>query len=114
MSPKLIHLFYLFLGILAEVTATSSLPFTKEFTRLWPSVLVLGLYILGLFFLTLSLRIFPVGIAYAIWAGLGIVLVAIFGLWWHREKLDLVAIIGIVLIIVGVVLINVFSKSIKH
>lgn len=114
MYNKLIYFGYLLIGIIAEVIATSSLVYTKEFTRLWPSVAVLLLYLTSLFFLTLSFRVFPVGIAYAIWAGLGIVLVALFGFILQKQKLDTVAIIGISLIVIGVVVINLFSKSIKH
>ena len=114
MNNKLIYFGYLLLGIVAEVIATSSLPYTKEFSRLWPSLGVLALYVAGLFFLTLSIRLIPVGIAYAIWAGVGIVLVAIFGFVWHRQKLDTFAVIGIGLILAGVIVINLFSKSIKH
>ncbi len=114
MNEKLWSLFYLLLGIVAEVLATSSLIYTKEFTKLWPSVGVLILYIIGLFFLTLSLRVIPVGIAYAIWAGMGIVLVALFGFLIQKQKLDGYAISGIILILAGVLLINLFSKSIKH
>ena len=114
MYTKWIYFFYLLIGIIAEVIATSSLIYTKEFSRLWPSVGVIVLYIIGLFFLTLSLRVIPVGIAYAIWAGLGIVFVALFGFILHKQKLDTIAIIGISLIIIGVLLINLFSKSIKH
>ncbi len=114
MYNKWIYFCYLLLGIIAEVIATSSLVYTKEFTRLWPSIAVLLLYITSLFFLTLSFRVFPVGIAYAIWAGLGIVFVALFGFILQKQKLDTVAIIGITLIIIGVVVINLFSNSIKH
>jgi len=114
MYNKWIYFCYLLIGIVAEVIATSSLVYTKEFTRLWPSVGVLILYLISLFFLTLSLRGIPVGIAYAIWAGFGIVLVALFGFLLQKQKLDFVAIIGITLILIGVVIINLFSKSIKH
>jgi small multidrug resistance pump len=114
MQGKLIYFVYLMLGIVAEVIATSCLIYTKEFTKLWPSVGVLLMYVIGLFFLTLSLRAIPVGIAYAIWAGLGIVFVAIAGYFLHKQKLDTYAIVGIGLILVGVVLINLFSKSVKH
>ncbi len=114
MSQKILSLVFLCFGIMAETIATSSLVYTKEFTRLWPSVGVLVLYIIGLFFLTLSLRVLPVGIAYAIWAGLGIVFVALLGYFLHKQKLDAYAIIGIILILAGVLLINLFSKSIKH
>ena len=114
MHQKWTYFFYLMLGIVAEVIATSCLVYTKEFTRLWPSVGVLLLYGAGLFFLTLSLRAIPVGIAYAIWAGLGIVFVAIGGYVLHRQRLDAFTIAGITLIILGVLTINLFSKSIKH
>ena len=114
MNPKVIYFIYLTLGIIAETIATSSLIYTKEFTRLWPSVGVLVLYVIGLFFLTLSLRILPVGIAYAIWAGLGIVFVAILGFILHKQRLDIYAIVGIALILIGIILINLFSKSISH
>lgn len=114
MNHKIIYLVYLLLGIIAETIATSSLLYTKEFSRLWPSLGVLALYIAGLFFLTLCLRVIPVGIAYAIWAGLGIVFVAILGVVLHKQKLDVFAIIGITLIVLGVLLINLFSRSIKH
>jgi len=114
MYNKWLYFLYLIIGIVAEVIATSSLIYTKEFSRLWPSVGVLVLYIIGLFFLTLSLRTIPVGIAYAIWAGLGIVFVAIFGFILHKQKLDMFAIVGISLILIGVLLINLFSKSIQH
>ena len=114
MNQKFIYFIYLTLGIIAETIATVSLIYTREFTRFWPSAGVLALYILGLFFLTLSLRIIPVGIAYAIWAGLGIVFVALLGFILHHQKLDMFAILGISLILVGILIINLFSKSIQH
>ena len=109
-----IYFFYLLLGIIAETIATSSLKYTQEFKKLWPSAGVLLLYVISIFFLTLSLRAIPVGIAYAIWAGLGIICVAILGFLWHKQKLDAPAIIGISFILAGVVLINLFSKSVIH
>jgi len=111
---KHINWLYLLLGIIAEVIATSSLTSTKEFSKLWPSVFVLLLYGLGLFFLTLSLRTIPVGIAYAIWAGMGIVLVTLFGFLFLRQKLDVAAVAGICFIIAGVLIIHLFSKSVNH
>lgn len=109
-----IYLVYLGLGIIAEVIATSSLKYTNEFTRFWPTLGVLICYVIALFFLTLSLRVIPVGIAYAIWAGLGIVLVAIVGYFVLHQKLDFYAILGIILIISGVLVINLLSKSVNH
>ena len=114
MNQRVIYFIYLLLGIIAETIATVCLIYTKEFTRFWPSVGVLGLYIIGLFFLTISLRVLPVGIAYAIWAGLGVVFVAILGFLIHRQKLDVYAIAGITLILVGILIINLYSESIKH
>lgn len=109
-----IYFVYLLLGIITETIATSSLKYTNEFRKLWPSVGVLSGYILAIFFLTLSLRVLPVGIAYAIWAGMGIIFVALLGFLWHKQKLDIPAIIGLTCILAGVVLINLFSKSIIH
>lgn len=114
MNDKLIAFGYLVLGIIAETIATSSLVYTKEFSRLWPSVGVLVLYVLGLFFLTLSLRYIPVGVAYAIWAGMGIVFVAAFGYLVQGQKLDLFAIIGISFIVVGILVINLLSQTVNH
>jgi small multidrug resistance pump len=114
MGPKLLCYIYLLLAIISETIATVSLIYTKEFTRFWPSVGVLLLYVIGLFFLTLSLRIIPLGIAYAIWAGLGIVLVAILGYVLHGQKLDTFAVLGIFLILVGIVIINLLSKSVHQ
>lgn len=114
MMKNWIFFIYLGLGIVAEVIATSSLKYTHEFTKLWPTVGVLLCYVIALFFLTLSLRVIPVGIAYAIWAGFGIVLVALVGYFLHNQKLDFYAILGIGLITAGVLVINLLSKSIEH
>lgn len=108
------YFIYLLLGIVAETIATTSLIYTHEFTRIWPTLGVLLCDCTGLFFLTLCLRALPVGIAYAIWAGLGIVFVAILGFLFHHQALDTFAIIGIAFILAGVVIINLFSKSVSH
>ena len=108
------HWLALSIAIVAEVAATSALKSTEEFTRLWPSVMVIVGYATAFYFMTLSLRGLPVGIMYAIWAGVGIVLVALLGWVLYKQPLDLPAILGIVLIIAGVIVINVFSGSIKH
>lgn len=102
------------IAIIAEVIATSALKTTNEFTRLWPSVIVILGYGVAFYFMTLSLRVLPVGIMYALWAGLGIVLVAMIGWIVHRQSLDIPAIIGLTLIVAGVVVINLFSDSVKH
>ncbi|WP_174329830.1 DMT family transporter [Litchfieldella anticariensis] len=105
---------YLGLAIVAEVIATSALKASNEFTRLWPSVLVLVGYAMAFYMLTLVLRTLPVGIAYAFWAGLGIVLITLIGILVYGETLDLPAILGLAMIIGGVVVIQVFSKVSTH
>jgi small multidrug resistance pump len=102
---------YLAVAILAEVTATSALKSTRGFTRLGPSLVVLAGYGVAFVFLSLTLRTIPVGVAYAIWSGAGIVLIAIVAYVVHRQSLDAPALIGISLILAGVVVINLFSKS---
>lgn len=107
---------WLFLGvaIAAEVVATSSLKASAGFTRLLPSVLVIVGYAVAFYFLSLTLKVIPVGIAYAIWAGLGIVLISLAGWLVFGQKLDLAGILGMVLIVAGVVVINAFSKVGVH
>lgn len=108
------HYLFLTIAIISEVIATSLLKATNEFTKLWPSLIVIAGYGCSFFFLTLTLKQIPVGIAYAIWSGLGIVLVSIISFIVYQQKLDTPAIIGISLIISGVVVINIFSKNIGH
>jgi small multidrug resistance pump len=108
------HWLALGIAIVAEVIATSALRTTNEFTRLWPSVIVILGYAAAFYFMTLSLRVLPVGIMYAIWAGLGIVLVGVIGWVVYRQSLDTPAIVGMAMIIAGVVVINVFSRSVNH
>lgn len=103
---------YLFIAILAEVIATNALKASDGFTVLWPSVFCVVGYGVAFYFLSLVLRTIPVGVAYAIWAGLGIVLVAVVAAVWFGQRPDLPAMIGMGLIILGVVVIHLFSKSI--
>lgn len=105
---------YLFIAILSEVIATSALKTSEGFTRLWPSVVVVIGYALAFYCLSLTLRTVPVGIAYAIWSGIGIVLVAIAGWVFYRQILDGPALIGIALILIGVLVINLFSRTVGH
>lgn len=108
------HWIALGIAIIAEVIATTALRSTEGFTRLWPSILVIAGYFTAFYFMSASLKVLPVGIMYAIWAGLGIVLVAILGWIFYGQRLDLPAISGIGLIISGVVVIQLFSKSVTH
>ncbi|MGQ4878029.1 DMT family transporter [Billgrantia sp. LNSP4103-1] len=105
---------YLALAIVAEVVATSALKATDGFTRLGPSLVVVAGYVIAFFMLSLVLRTIPVGIAYAIWAGLGIVLVALVGVLVYGQRPDLPAIVGIGLIVAGVVVIQLFSRISAH
>lgn len=105
---------YLGIAIIAEVIATSALKASEEFTKVLPSVTVIVGYAAAFYFLTLVLRTIPVGIAYGIWAGLGIVLITIVGALVFKQIPDLPAIIGMGLIVTGVVIVNVFSKTVSH
>ena len=105
---------YLGIAILSEVIATSALKASNEFSRLLPSVVVVLGYAVAFYFLSLTLRTIPVGIAYAIWSGAGIVLIALVGMLWFGQSLDLPAILGMALIVAGVVVVNGFSKSVPH
>lgn len=107
---------WLFLGIaiISEVIATSALKSSEGFSRLWPTAIVIMGYGTAFYFLSLTLKTIPVGIAYAIWSGLGIVLVSLIAWLGFGQKLDLAAIIGICFIIAGVIIMNLFSGSVTH
>ena len=107
---------YLYLGvaIIAEVIATTALRAADGFTQLWPSLISIVGYAVAFYFLSLTLRSMPVGVAYAIWSGVGIVLISLAGWLLYKQLLDLPAIIGMGLIMAGVVVINLFSKSTVH
>jgi small multidrug resistance pump len=101
-------------AIAFEVVATSALKETQGFTRLVPSLIAIVGYGLAFYFLSLTLKVLPVGVMYAIWSGAGIVLVAIIGWLVFRQALDLPALIGIALILAGVMIINLFSGTVAH
>lgn len=105
---------YLAIAIIAEVIATNALKASAGFTQLIPSAIVVIGYGIAFYFLSLVLKTIPVGVAYAIWAGLGIVLVTVVAAIVFKQMPDLPAIIGIVLITSGVMVINVFSKTVSH
>jgi len=105
---------YLLIAIIAEVVGTSALKASDGFTKWIPNVIIVIGYGLAFYFLSLVLRSIPVGVAYAIWSGLGIVLISLVGYVYFKQPLDLPAIVGMVLIISGVILINIFSKTISH
>lgn len=105
---------YLLIAIVFETIGTSGLQASEQFTKLKPLALTAVCYAASFYFLSLTLRAMPVGIAYAIWSGLGIVLIALIGLVWFGQKLDTAALVGLALIVAGVVVINVFSHSVSH
>ena len=105
---------FLFFAIIFEIIATSALKKSEEFTRLIPSIITIIGYCGAFYFLSFAIRTIPVGIAYAIWSGVGIVLITIIGALFFKQIPDLPAILGLALIIVGVIVINVFSKTTAH
>jgi len=105
---------FLALAIISEVIGSSFLNASNQFTKLIPSAITVVAYLLCFYFLSITLKSIPLGTAYAIWGGLGIVLTAIISVVVFKNKLDLPAIIGISLIVAGVVVLNVFSKSASH
>lgn len=104
---------YLAIAILAEVIATSALKASNGFNALLPSVIVMTGYSVSFYFLSVALRAIPVGVAYAIWSGVGIVLISAIAWVVYRQALDLAAVVGIGLIIAGVVVIQLFSSTVR-
>ncbi|GAB3781217.1 DMT family transporter [Dyella agri] len=102
------------LAILAEVIGTSALKASAGFSRLWPSLVVVAGYGTAFYFLSLALRQIPVGIAYAVWSGIGTVLITLIGVLAFRQKIDAAGVLGIALIVAGVLVLNLWSKSGAH
>ncbi|SFT70264.1 small multidrug resistance pump [Kosakonia arachidis] len=107
-------LIFLAIAIVFEVIATTALKSSDSFTRLLPSIISIVGYCIAFWCLTIPMRTIPTGIIYAIWSGAGIVLIGIVGWLVHGQKLDLPAILGMGMIIAGVVIINLFSRSVAH
>lgn len=105
---------FLSIAIVAEVIATSALKAADGFTRLGPSLVVIAGYGIAFYFLSLALRGIPVGVAYAVWSGVGIVLISVIGWLAFGQTLDAAAVFGIGLIMAGVLVLNVFSRSAVH
>ena len=105
---------YLFIAIVSEVIGTSALKSSHGFTRLMPSLVVVAGYATAFYFLSLTLNYIPVGIAYAIWSGVGILLLSLAGYVFYHQTLDFPAVLGILLIVAGVVLLCLCSKSAAH
>lgn len=113
MNPTMLYAM-LVLAIVFEVLGTSAMQAAQHFTRLVPTIVMVVCYAIAFYFLSYTLKAIPVGIAYAIWSGLGIVLISLAGYFVFGQKLDFAAIVGLGLIIAGVVVLNLFSKSTFH
>lgn len=105
---------YLLLAICAEVAGTTFMKMSDGFTKPGPSLATAAFYAVAFYFLSLTLRTIPTGVAYAIWSGVGIVLIATVAWLYQGQKLDAGAIIGMALIIAGVVVMNIFSNAAGH
>ena len=108
------HWIHLAIAIVSEVIATSALKPAEGFTRLIPSALVVVGYASAFYFLSLTLRVLPLSITYAIWSGVGVALITIIGIAIYHQTLDTGAVIGIGLIVAGVAVLNLFSKAVPH
>ncbi len=106
--------FYLLMAIVAEVVGTSALKASAGMTKLAPAAIVVAGYGVAFYLLSLTLDQIPVGVAYAIWSGVGIVLISLIGWRFFDQSLDLPAFLGMGLIVAGVAVINLFSKSAAH
>ena len=114
MKPALATYGALLIAITLEVVGTTFLQKSQQFTRPLPTLLMAACYAAAFYFLSHALKTMPVGIAYAIWSGLGIVLISVIGVAVFQQRLDLPAVVGLSLIIAGVVIVNVFSDSVSH
>lgn len=108
------HYVWLFVAILTETLGTTALQASQQFTRLWPSLGVVLFYGCSFYFMSMALKVMPVGIVYAIWSGLGIVLIAGIGFVLFGQRLDAAAILGLALIIGGILVIHLFSNAATH
>jgi small multidrug resistance pump len=108
------HWLYLAVAIVAEVIATSALKASEGFTRLVPSSIVVFGYGIAFYFLSLTLKTLPVGVAYAVWSGLGVVLVSLVGFLFLGQRIDIPGAVGIGLIVAGVAVLNLFSAMNPH
>ncbi|RPH01220.1 MAG: multidrug efflux SMR transporter [Amoebophilaceae bacterium TMED152] len=105
--------FYLLIAILTEVIATSALKESENFSKIIPSIIVIIGYSLAFFFMSLTMREMSLGITYAIWSGMGIFLIALIGYLRYDQVLDTPGLIGISLIIIGIIILRIFSKSVN-
>jgi len=109
-----VHYLHLLFAILLEAFATACLQASAQFTRIWPTIGLAAGFAGSFYFLTLTLRVMPIGIVYAIWSGLGIVLIAAIGYFVFAQRVDLPAMLGMALIVAGILVINLFSSTATH
>lgn len=109
-----VNYMYLFVAIIAEVIGTTALARSDGFTRFGPGAITVVSYAVAFYCLSIPLRVMPTGIVYAIWSGMGIVLISFVAWFWFRQTLDFAALLGLGLIVAGVIIVNVFSKSVSH
>ncbi|MEG9303937.1 MULTISPECIES: DMT family transporter [Psychrobacter] len=114
MSPTIIAYGYLAIAIICEVVGTTFLVKSEQFTRLVPTLIMGVLYVISFYLLTQAIKTIPLGIAYALWGGLGIVLTSLVGVFFFKQSLDTAAVVGIAMIVGGVVVMNVLSNSVVH
>lgn len=105
---------YLAIAIIAEVIATSALKASQGFSILWPTLVTIIGYGVALYGLSMAFKTIPIGIAYAIWSGVGIILISLSGWILFNQRLDMPALFGLALMIIGILIINLFSQSVKH
>ncbi|MEM9579769.1 MAG: SMR family transporter [Pseudomonadota bacterium] len=108
------HFILLFFAVIAETIGTAALQASQQFTKFWPAVLVVLAYSLSFYLLAIALKYIPLGIAYAFWSGLGIASIAIIGLVVYGQRLDMPAVLGLLMILGGIVIIHLFSNTATH
>jgi small multidrug resistance pump len=106
--------FFLLAAIVSEVIATSALKASDGFSRFWPSVIVAAGYVMSSYFLSITLKTLPVGVAYAVWSGIGVSLITLVAWIKFRQSLDSPALLGLSMIVAGVIVLNIFSKSVAQ
>ena len=109
-----VYYVYLLIAVITETIGTAAIQSSEQFTKFWPSALLVVSYIVSFYFMSLTLKYMQVSVVYAIWSGLGIVLIGIIGWAVYKQALDFGAIAGMSLIVAGVVVINLFSNSATH
>ena len=112
--PAPMHWLHLSIAIISEVIATSALKASAEFTRPLPSLMVVVGYASAFYFLSLTLRVIPLSVTYAIWSGVGIALISLIGYVLYQQSLNMIELLGIALIVAGVVVLNLFSRTLAH